>query len=160
MVRRGVAMVSAVSVLAIAGCTDYGTYRVSWVFEGDEPAAVGCGLHGVKSIRVTAVTDQGDSHGTTTPCAPGELTHEIRVGTWLFSINQLDLQGQRADWGGTQLVARGTIVKDMITDLDPSTVVLVPRPACGDGLDNDGDGRIDTADPECVGDPSDGSEAI
>jgi len=39
-------MVSVATALAIAGCTDHGSYRVSWVFVGDEPAGVGCSQHG------------------------------------------------------------------------------------------------------------------
>jgi hypothetical protein len=162
MPRRTFAIVAAASVFAIASCTDtdHGSYQVSWVFEGDEPAGVGCGLHGVGAIRVTGVTDQGGSHETTTPCASGQLTHAVPVGTWAFTIRPLDPQGVWAGWNGPDPVARGVIVKDTITDLDPPRVVLTPRPACADGVDNDGDGRIDRGDPECQGDPTDGSEAI
>jgi hypothetical protein len=38
--------------------------------------------------------------------------------------------------------------------LDPEPVVLTPRPECSDGVDNDGDGRVDVDDPDCMGDPN------
>ena len=47
------------------GCTDYGTYSVSWTFPPVEPAgpelaATGCGKHGVDSLRVTGMSTEGD----------------------------------------------------------------------------------------------------
>jgi hypothetical protein len=36
---------------------------------------------------------------------------------------------------------------------------LVPRPACSDTVDNDLDGRIDLADPDCQNNPEGSSES-
>ncbi|HEX2162985.1 MAG TPA: IPT/TIG domain-containing protein [Thermoanaerobaculia bacterium] len=40
----------------------------------------------------------------------------------------------------------------------PANTNCVPNPACSDGIDNDGDGSIDAADPGCAGGPADGDE--
>jgi len=47
------------------------------------------------------------------------------------------------------------IVKDATASL---SVTLTPLPTCADGVDNDGNGRVDLDDPVCMGNPR-GAEA-
>jgi len=41
-----------------------------------------------------------------------------------------------------------TVPSEGTTATDP--VTLAPNPACADGVDNDGDGLVDLADPDCA----------
>ena len=156
-----------------AGCTDYGRYRVSWKFAPDELAYTGCGLHGVDSLRVTGMSTQGDGEDVTTLCTarcPDEVdpigcfAHSVPVGTWTFTVQQLDVRGRLitpTDAQGYPLpdpTATATVAADTETPLAPAPIVLTPRPACGDGVDNDGDGRVDLDDPECDGSMSTAAE--
>jgi hypothetical protein len=141
------------------GCTDYGSYSVSWEFVGDvEPTHVGCGQHGVDSLRLTGMSTEGDGEDVTTLCAPGSFAHSVPVGTWTLTVQQLDVRGRPitpTDAQGYQVpdpTASFTIATDTETQLDPP-IMLTPRPPCDDGVDNDGDGRVDLddlIDPECA----------
>jgi hypothetical protein len=150
--------------LSAAGCTDHGSYSVSWTFIGDDPGAVRCGFHGVDTIHVTGASTAGDGEDLIALCAPGGLSHEVPVGDWTFTFHQLDVRGRPimpTDAQGQPVpepTATATVSKDATSDLDPNTVELTPRPECGDGIDNDGDGRIDLDDDDCAGDPNTATE--
>lgn len=146
--------------LSAAGCTDQGSYRVTWTFDGEVTAAgAACGLHGVDTIHVTGASAQGDGEDVIALCAPGEFTHEVPVGDWTFTVHQLDVRGRPivpTDADGQPVpdpTATATIKKDEVLD-PPLAVVLTPRPECSDGVDNDGDGRIDLDDADCLGEAS------
>ena len=169
----------------VAGCSDHGNYRVTWVFV-DRPEGGGCGAHGVDSIRVTGASTQGDGEDVVTLCAatdvppgvvaPGGFTHGVPVGNWSFTFHQLDVRGraiqvpQLDDQGQPVLDANGyptfvpdptataTVAKDTTVDVYPAMIMLTPRPECGDGVDNDGDGRIDLDDDTCAGNPNGATE--
>jgi hypothetical protein len=151
--------------LSAAGCTDHGTYSVSWTFVGGEPAGSGCGLHGVDTIRVTGASTAGDGEDVVTLCAPGAFTAEVPVGDWTFTIHQQDVRGRAimpTDAQGEAIpdpTATATVVKDKALDM-PLTVELAPRPECSDGVDNDGDGRVDLDDDGCAGDPNTAAECV
>jgi hypothetical protein len=164
--------------LSALGCTAHGSYKVTWTFT-DESAAAGCGAHGVDAIRVTGASAQGDGEDVVTLCTntianpdgtrtdSGVFTHGVPVGNWTFTIHQVDVRGRQIDvpqlddQGQPVLDANGyptlvpdptataTVVEDMTVDLEP--VTLTPRPECNDGVDNDGDGRIDLDDDTCAG---------
>jgi hypothetical protein len=148
--------------LSAAGCTDHGTYSVSWTFVGGEPARSGCGLHGVDTVHVTGSSTQGDTEDVTTLCALEGLTHEVPVGDWSFTFQQLDVRGRPimpTDAQGQPVpdpTATATVVKDK--QLEPFPVELTPRPECSDGIDNDRDGRVDLDDDQCAGDPNTATE--
>jgi hypothetical protein len=144
------------------GCTDYGSYKVLWTFEGDPPEAVRCGQHGVDSIRLTGTSTEGDGSEVTTLCTAAQpFSHSVPVGTWTFTVQQLDVRGRPITPTDAQgyplpaLTATATIAVDTETLLDPSPIMLTPLPACGDGVDNDAngmpDGRVDLDDPDCAG---------
>jgi len=158
MWRSWACVISLAGGLAAAGCTDHGSYHVGWNFGADAPAGIGCGHHGVDSIRVTGTSTQGDSDDIITLCAPGDLTHEVPVGDWTLTLHQLDVRGRPIvpnDDQGQPVpdpTATVTVLKDKPTDTDPSAVTLAPRPACSDGIDNDCDGRVDLDDDDCTGD--------
>jgi hypothetical protein len=150
------------------GCTDYGSYTVSWAFPpvepagANEPAATGCGKHGVDSIRLTGMSTEGDGAEVTTLCTNGQsFSQSVPVGTWTFTFQQLDVRGgpiTPTDAQGYPVPAptvTATIAVDTETPLAADPIVLTPRPACGDGVDNDAngmpDGRVDLDDPDCAG---------
>ena len=145
-----------------AGCTDYGSYRVSWQFPGGEGANVGCGLHGVDSIRLIGTNTEGERDDYAAVCAAGMVIHSVPVGTWTFSVHQVDVRGvpvDTLDGNGEPLVpTAGAVIGEGTVPLDPEIVDLTPRPACQDRVDNDRDGRVDLDDRDCAGDPNGATE--
>jgi hypothetical protein len=150
--------------LSAVGCTDYGSYKVSWTFVGDGPEEVRCGQHGVDSLRVTGMSTEGDGEDVTTLCAPGSFAHSVPVGTWTFTVQQLDVRGtpiKPTDAQGYEVpdpTATASVAADTERAVDPTPIMLTPRPACDDGVDNDLDGRVDLDDPECDGSSNTPSE--
>jgi len=154
---RSFAIVCAIGALAVAGCADHGSYTVIWAFPDFDAAhvAAGCGMHGVDSIHVTGRSDSGDGETATALCTSGQLSHSVSVGNWTLFVHQVDVRGREvdpADANGAPAPAMATVAvgKDADFPADPSPVVLMPRPACNDGIDNDGDGRVDLDDPDCA----------
>jgi hypothetical protein len=149
--------------VAAGGCADHGTYQVSWQFAGADPNT-GCGEHGVDSIRVIGRDSAGDNDNFVALCTAYQLSQSVPVGTWTFEVHQIDVRGVPIDPKDDQgnllpPTATGDVIKDQPVWLDPMPVQLTPRPACSDGIDNDGDGRVDLDDPDCAGDPNGTSEA-
>jgi len=147
----------------VAGCTDYGSYHVSWQFVGGEGARAGCGLHGVDSIRMVGTNTEGERDDFTALCAREELVHSVPVGTWTFSVHQVDVRGGPADMFDDSGAPVAPMAVAVITDgatvpLDPEIIELTPRPACQDRVDNDRDGRVDLDDSACAGDANGASE--
>jgi hypothetical protein len=140
--------------LSAAGCTDYGGFEVEWQFVGGEGANTGCGQHGVDSIRVIGTSSEGERADIAATCTDGRLEHNVPVGSWTFSVRQLDVRGQPVDLDGNgdpvAPMASGVITDGATVMLDPGIVELTPRPACRDGVDNDNDGRVDLDDPQCI----------
>ncbi|HEY7374353.1 MAG TPA: hypothetical protein VIF57_19475 [Polyangia bacterium] len=161
-------------VAGAAGCTDHGSYTAIWQFVGSEPALTGCGKHGVDSIRVTGMSTAGDSENVVAVCPGSGVTHSVPVGTWTFVVGQLDARGRQIF--PSLLDAQGQVVLDANNNpmpapdptatvevqkdrtADPFTVDLTPQPSCRDGVDNNGDGRVDLDDPVCSGDPNSNAE--
>jgi hypothetical protein len=149
---------------AIAGCGSKGSYRISWTFPDGMDAASGCGFHGVDGIRITGASSGGDGEDITAVCSAGSMVHSVPPGSWAFAIHSLDVIGQlihplvqaddRTDKDGAPMIP---IDEGKLTDIQPPLVVQ-PRPQCSDGVDNDRDGLVDLADPDCQGDSSGASE--
>jgi hypothetical protein len=133
-----------------AGCTTEGSYRLAWTF-ADAPAAAGCGAHGVDGVHITGGNMAGDSEDIIAVCSAGEIVRTRPIGTWSLVVHQLDVRGVQITVPD-QRTADFMIAEDARTDVDPA-VVLEARPECADGVDNDGDRRLDTDDPDCTGDP-------
>jgi hypothetical protein len=162
-------------VAAAAGCADHGSYSAVWQFLGGEPALTGCGQHGVDSIRVTGMNTTGDSENVVAVCPASQLTHSVPVGTWTFIVGQLDVRGRPIF--PSEMDAQGQVVLDgdgnPFPATDPTATVevqkdktadsfpvdLTPQPTCRDGVDNNGDGRVDLDDPVCGGDPNANAES-
>jgi hypothetical protein len=122
-----------------------------------------CGLHGVDSIRVIGSNAEGERDDFTALCTNGELVRSVPVGTWTFSVRQVDVRGEPADMldsAGEPVLpmAAAVIADDATVWLDPDIVELTPRPECRDRVDNDCDGRVDLDDPECAGDANGATE--
>jgi hypothetical protein len=146
------------AALAIAGCTQDGSYRVTWNFlaTADPGAAVqsaaeGCGQHGVDAIFVTASDTNADGDQVLAICTLGQITRPVPAGTWSIQVQAVDAQATLIGSIATQMVS-GVVADGAVTEL--GLVTLTPRPACDDGIDNDGDGRVDLDDPGCDGNPS------
>jgi len=177
MRRSWVPLFCIASGLAVGGCADHGTYTVSWHFVGEDPSLLpACGQHGVDSIRVTGASTAGDHENFAALCTPGALVHSVRTGTWTFEVRQVDVRGNPImpylmdaqgqvvlDPNGDPIpapdpTATGDIATDQTIKLAPDPVELIPLPACRDGVDNDGDHRVDLDDPDCMQNPYGASE--
>ena len=136
--------------LLAAGCTTEGSYRLAWTF-ADAPAAAGCGAHGVDGVRITGGSSEGDGEDIVAVCSAGEIVRKRPVGRWNLVVHQLNVRGAMINVPD-QNFPDVVITEDAVTDVLP-VVMLEARPQCGDDVDNDRDGRVDIADPECEGDP-------
>ena len=139
-----------------AGCTTEGSYRLAWMFANDEPAAAGCGAHGVDGVRITGGNTDGDSEDIVAVCSAGEIVRTRPVGRWNLVVHQVDVRGAQINVPD-QNISDVVIAEDAVFDVVPA-VVLEARPQCDDGVDNDRDGRLDIDDPECAGDPMGATE--
>ncbi len=144
------ALLLVVLALAGAACSQDGTVDVSWDFQGTEPAASGCGQHGIDSVVISGAESGGDGLRVITLCTPG--THQVSVapGTWTIQVSMLDFQAVAiAPADDTAPVPEETVV---VTTGAPASVNvhLYPPSSCSDGVDNDHDGRVDSADPDCA----------
>jgi hypothetical protein len=103
-VRRSLARTTALglcaaALLAAGGCSQNGSYRLSWIFVTDkdtgatESTATGCGRFYVDSIVATGTNDSGDAQQLVAPCTPGWVTAEAPPGTWSFTVEMRDPQG-------------------------------------------------------------------
>ncbi len=137
------------AALAGVGCKQEGTLRVTWAFAGNEPASSGCGRHGVDSIVISGADGAGDGLLTQTSCTPGVRDVTVAPGTWTVQVALfLPYQGVGVDAGPLPPSATGMAV--VTTDVPGAVSVELQAPAaCSDHVDNDGDGRVDQADPGC-----------
>ena len=100
--NRSVLGLCAAALLAVAGCSQNGSYRLSWIFQDPatgaaESTATGCGRHYVDSIMATGVETGGDTQQMVALCTSGWMTAEASPGTWSFSVQMLDSQGALID---------------------------------------------------------------
>ena len=96
--KRSVLGLCAAALLAVGGCSQNGSYRLSWIFQDQttkatESTATGCGRHYVDSIMATGVDDAGDAQQIVALCTSGWVTADAPPGTWQFSVQMLDSQG-------------------------------------------------------------------
>ncbi|HET6148949.1 MAG TPA: hypothetical protein VFH68_15535 [Polyangia bacterium] len=156
LVRCLPALVSLASAANFAaGCASEGSYQVRWSF-GDPGllnfTAEHCGQHGVSAIAMAGRRDDGKVDNPVAACAPGVFAHQLPTGVWTLELTALDATGHSKTDDPDYL--RGsitiTVAEDQLAGTDQGPVVLLPLPACRDGVDNDCDGRVDLDDPGCA----------
>jgi len=155
--------VALTTIPLLAACSHEGDVAVSWQFAGPadatETAADGCGRHGVDSVFVTGSSDKGDGASFLAVCTAGSLRRTVPAATWSFTLHALDVHGnsiQPVD------VPDGMTYPMAVPEGDVAefpAITITPRAACADGIDNDGDGRVDLADADCGGDSTWNDEA-
>lgn len=96
--NRPVLGLCAAALLALGGCSQNGSYRLSWIFQDPatgtaESTATACGRHFVDSIMATGIENGGDAQQIVALCPSGWVTAEASPGTWSFSVQMLDSQG-------------------------------------------------------------------
>ncbi|HXJ20099.1 MAG TPA: hypothetical protein VMT03_07690 [Polyangia bacterium] len=157
MLRGWVRALGLASLLAVVGCTQDASLHIAWDFQGTEPASSGCGKHGVDSVLLTGAADNGDGLRQVVLCTPGQATVSVKPGNWMVAVAMLGPEGQTMEPSGDTPDPTGTAAVTVDT---PGSVLihLTPVQACNDGVDNDGDGRVDLDDPDCHGNPDGGSE--
>jgi hypothetical protein len=150
--KRSLALgLGAAAVLAVAGCSQNGSYRLSWNFQADGvtvSSAVGCGRYYVDSILVTGNDATGDAQQVRALCTPGSVTSTAPDGTWSFQLQMLDAEGvlipssmMLMQTKSAEPIASGTPqVQFPVIPLEP----LSAGDGGGDGgIDGGGDGGID-----------------
>ncbi len=148
---------AAAALLATAGCSKSGSYRLSWDFLVDqstgaiETTAAGCGQHGVDSILATGMDDAGDSLQVIALCVPGQFSGSAPPGTWTFALQMLDAEENPIASPMSMQPSPAPIA----TSGPPAlfSISFVPLSDCIDHIDNDGDGLIDTGS-ECDAGPA------
>jgi hypothetical protein len=158
-------LAAASLLLGATGCSQSGSYRLSWVFlvvdastKTTEGTAAGCGQHGVDSILANG-TDGSDSVRIIAQCVPGSFSGTAPPGSWTFTFQMLDAGGglvrpinpplnspnamppQPSVTVGPLSIATGAPATEFAAQLTPPSV-------CNDGIDNDSDGLVDTGS-EC-----------
>jgi hypothetical protein len=111
----------AAAMLAIGGCNQNGSYRLSWVFGADatagaESTSTGCGRHFVDSILATGSDDSGDAQQIQALCTPGWVTAEVPPGTWSFTVQMLDSQGALIKSAPPDMMTMMTSAQPIATD--------------------------------------------
>lgn len=151
MVGRFASVWVLLALVAGAGCSQDGTVEVTWDFLGTEPAASGCGQHGVDSVVISGAEKGGDGVRVVALCTPGIRQISLAPGTWTIQVSMLDFQGNPVTPADPEApVPLGTAV--VTTDAPGVVSVHLSPPApCGDHVDNDRDGRVDATDPDCAG---------
>jgi hypothetical protein len=167
MERSPALLLCGLAALALAGCHQNGSLQVSWTFmdvTGIQSAADGCAQHGVDSVLVNLGDTGTDSDQVQALCAPGVVTRAVPAGTWTVTVLALDAQGNLIQFAGdpSDLTDHPAITMNgqtgglVVADDSPPVPVSFPLPtlpACMDGVDNDGDGRVDLDDPDCANNP-------
>jgi hypothetical protein len=129
-----------------------------------------CAAYGIFGIRITGATD-GSGDDVILPCTIPMDPRSVSAGTWSFAVHALDARGSfKQPDGGTGVgeqdagAAAGVTLNPLVTNVVISsgantafTVVFIPQPECQDGVDNDCDGRVDQADPDCASGTTEGS---
>lgn len=126
------------------------------------PAARVCSAHGVFAVRVIGVNGDGTGDDVTVPCTAGRVARKVATGVWTIAVHALGADGrfkQPLTASGEIPTGEPVMLHPLITAVEiadgatvgPIDVVFVPQPECGDGVDNDRDGRVDLGDPDCAG---------
>jgi hypothetical protein len=138
-----------------AGCGPNGSFTLSWAIAGETRSdAFGCSSHGIDGIQVQALhaSSREPSDLVVFPCAPHFAEHKLDSGDYVLQVTPINARGQRLTDPRTGVAVApvevaATVPADGTVMLDP--VTLTPNPACADGVDNDRDGLVDLADPDC-----------
>lgn len=140
--------------LAGAGCGDEPSYVLRWRFADEPPgpfSAWNCGVRGVEAFQGTETAADGSRRSFRTVCGVGEVRRSLPAGDWTVSLVGIDPAGQLpAEPQRSQLTGTAGPFSLQADGPEPIVEVVVPvRPACADGIDNDGDGLVDADDDAC-----------
>ncbi len=160
--RTSLTLTCCAALVAVApstGCDDSGKYRVTWSFsdlDGEIDSAADCSRRGVERVVVTLENPTTGAVVKTNvlPCRNGDSGKlSVKRGTYRVRVQAYGGSDQPfldPVTGEESLVeiAEGEL---RVTDsgVAEASVVLTPNPRCADGVDNDGDGLVDAADPGC-----------
>lgn len=178
--RRAASFASAVLVLAFAGgCDEPPSYQLRWRL-GDAAALADpklaapltsvkqCAEVGMARIRVTTrrADDGRVVDRRSYPCFPSAFERgeavEVRSlpdGEYVIEVERVRRTGkpwmcEEGQQCSTFVGDRGNRVTVREGSVPELEVVLLQPPQCDDGIDNDGDGRVDGKDPACIFDPT------
>ncbi len=143
------------AIAGSAGCGPNGSYTLSWAIVGESSAdAFGCSSHGIDGIQVQALhaSTRDPANLVVFPCAPHFAEHKIDAGDYLLQVTPINARGERlVDPRTGVAMAPVEVAVTVPSDgtVATETVELTPNPQCSDGVDNDRDGLVDLADPDC-----------
>jgi hypothetical protein len=143
--------------LGLAACGQDAHYTLTWRFSTEAPAAFSarsCGLAGVESFEGTEIEVDGTTNTFKAVCGAGRLERSLGPGTWTVKLQGVDPSGRApTDGTATSMVLTGVSSPFVLELNQPSPVVevvVVSRPSCADGIDNNSNGLVDSDDPFCA----------
>ena len=138
-----------------AGCSPSGSFTLSWAIAGESRSdAFGCASHGIDGIQVQALhaSSRDPADLVVFPCAPHFAEHKMAAGDYVLQVTPINARGDRLTDPTTGVAVAPVEVAVKVPGdgtVMPDPVTLTPNPACSDGVDNDRDGLVDLADPDC-----------
>jgi hypothetical protein len=141
----------------LCACGEGGSYELHWTIGCSDPtqpscevrSAKDCSSVGLDSLEVVASRQAETTRSLFSCCSflngPVGRGPELEPGPYVLTIYGLSP-------GGQALVGPITVDVSVAETGTQRVEVDLPRPpACGDGVDNDGDGLVDLQDSECKG---------
>jgi hypothetical protein len=131
--KRSLALgLGAAALMAVAGCSSNGSYRLRWDFLVDpatgatESSTSACGKFYVDSVLANGTSTSGDAEQVVALCTPGWVSASAPPGTWTFTVSMLSSQGAVIQ---TSMSSQTTAALPISTDTPPTefSVTLVPR---------------------------------
>lgn len=141
----------------LAACGQDAHYTLTWRFSNEAPSAFSarsCGLAGVESFEGLETERDGATHTFRAVCGAGRIVRSRGPGTWTVKLQGVDPSGRTPSNGTATSMLLTGVSAPFELDLDqPSPVVevvVMPRPSCADGIDNNSNGLVDSDDSACA----------
>ncbi|NVB37543.1 hypothetical protein G6O69_06845 [Pseudenhygromyxa sp. WMMC2535] len=179
--RRLPALACLTCLAGAAACAEEASVRFSWRVATDEAALADpdsvpplqsvtqCAEVGLGTIEISAIAADGSVEKVSrfacfpSPFADGDSVEGpvLEPGEYTFELTALRRSGlewtcDEEDEEAGACVGRASAGPTLVSvGLQPSVeFVLLAPPECDDGVDNDGDGRVDSKDRSCQSDPT------
>ncbi|MCC6751279.1 MAG: hypothetical protein IT371_26740 [Deltaproteobacteria bacterium] len=151
------------ALLLLGACGPSGSYELRWSVGCDKPgdpacavrSVRDCSLRGIDAVEVLAQT--GDTLEVTRFACFSIAEGAVGRGPGL-PTGPATLEVYGLNPGGLRLIGPVRVAASIPESGLVSVHAALPAPpACGDGMDDDGDGLVDLFDPQCA-DPKDPDE--
>ncbi|MBA2347597.1 MAG: hypothetical protein H0V81_04810 [Solirubrobacterales bacterium] len=125
--------------------------RAAYTCQGGQPVASGSSVVANLTVNGQAITLPPDNAPFSVDVGPLATLLVNQTVQGPNTITQRALELRVPNDGSVATVIIGEAIADFTGN--PCTLAAAPAPQCSDGVDNDGDGRIDAQDPGCLSGP-------